>query len=79
MTRALKERRETRERLGYPGNQASLGDQDRWDPKESRWLVHQASLEFPVHQVSQATAEQDLLALLDHQGPLGHPQDMAQL
>ncbi len=30
VTRALKERRETRGRQGYLGNQVSLGDQDLW-------------------------------------------------
>ncbi len=52
------------------------------DPKESQCSVHQASLEFKAHRVSQATAGQDRSALQGHQGlqdPLRHTQDMAQV
>lgn len=52
------------------------------DPKESQWLVHKATLGCQVLRASQAMADQDRSALLDHRGlqdPLRHTQDMAQV
>lgn len=74
--RVLKERKETKARQGFQGNQVSPGGRVQWGLKETHCWDPLAHLESLVHLESQAMAGQDPLGLQDLQDP---PPDTAQL